>query len=102
MLCRYDAGEAEAVSEADAEEYEFSDDEKEAAWRREQKALQPAKRKAQDAPRGRSGARGGRHNGRHSTGSADPGPGLPEQALQCHFPSPCYTCRTVVQEGVKG
>lgn len=75
-LCRYDAGEADAVSEEDADEFEFSDDEKEAAWKREQKALQPAKRKAQEAPQGRSGGRGGRHNGRHSNGSTDPRPGL--------------------------
>ena len=71
MLCRYDLGEAEAESEAEADEFEFSDDEKELAWRREQMAQQPAKRKAQEAPRGRGPARGVRHSS-----SSDHGPGL--------------------------
>ncbi|CAL8470156.1 g9698 [Coccomyxa elongata] len=70
----YDAGEAEAESEAEADEFEFSDDEKELAWRREQMAQQPAKRKAQEAPRGRGPARGGRHHSSHHS-SSDHGPG---------------------------
>lgn len=44
---RYDQGEDANVSEVEADEFEFSDDEKEAAWRREQRAQQPAKRKGQ-------------------------------------------------------
>ena len=58
--CRYDAGEAAAAEEPDAEEFEFSDDEAEAAWRREQRAKQDREAAMTNRRGGRAGAPGGR------------------------------------------
>lgn len=62
-MCRYDKAEEDAESDVDdaeeVDEFEFSDDESEATWRREQRAAEPAKRKMAQpgsAPAMRSGA----------------------------------------------
>jgi hypothetical protein len=96
--CRYDAAEGGIGGELEGEEFEFSDDEKEAAWRREQRGQQPTKRKAfEDASHrevslqhgGASSGRRGPHNGRGGPPSGrytNTGQGM-EAAAAC--PAPC-------------
>ena len=52
MCHRYDKAEEDAESEVEedeVDEFEFSDDESEAAWRRKQRAAEPSKRKMPQA-----------------------------------------------------
>ena len=53
MCHRYDKAEEDAESEVEedeVDEFEFSDDETETAWRRKQRAAEPSKRKMPQAP----------------------------------------------------